>query len=129
MHLQYITKIIAQAAGWKEQGMSQKNEVCFEIEGDITLNIHCPGGDYVFLYGKLMHLPPQGQAMQEICSKVAGIALGTCKKMQSSVSICDNSIMIALNMSNITSEYVVKEKAKIFLNELVWWKKQLALLN
>ncbi len=128
MHLQHVTDTIKNVTGWNEANIENAGIISFELEGDITLNIHCPGGEYVFLYSTLASLPEDEYLMQEACHNLAKVTLGTCKKMRSSISISDNSIILSLDVSNVHESADIIMKAKIFLNELAWWKKQLGLL-
>ncbi len=125
MHFEYVIKTIQNATGWNKPSSLAQGIISFELENDLVLSIHNPGGDHVFLYSELVTLPHNIQNSQELCQKIAMLALGTCKKMRSTVSLKMNVVMLHLDISETNTSNDIIQKAKVFLNELAWWKKQI----
>ncbi len=127
MHLQFVADTIANNLGQFKH--TAEDEVIFTMEDGLSLHVYCPGGDYVFIYGKLLTLPATPYESQEICRKIASYTLIACKKMQSCICLENNILLIYMNLSEHRESVEIAQKTEEFIAEFSWWKEQITEFN
>lgn len=126
--LQPTADIITRAAGWKQAVPDDDGVFRFFLEDGLDFELFSPEHSTGILLAVLDSVPAQNdEQTEDVIRRMAALAAGCMKKRRSVLSIGERGFELyrTFRLADV-SESALTAEVRDFLNDLAWWKKQLA---
>ncbi len=127
--LQKAADMITAKAGWPTVSADNDGRCRFSLDGGLDFELFSPDGRTGIFLSEISAAPDisSPRAAEEM-ERIAALSAGVLKKRLSVLSISESN---AFELSRSfplaqSSEQEIIDHAKDFLNDLAWWKRQLA---
>lgn len=126
--LQPTADLITRAAGWKQAVPDNDGTFRFSLEDGLDFELFSPENSTGILFAVLESIPAQNdEQAEDVIRRMAALAAGSLKTRRSVFSIGERGFELyrTFRLADI-SESTLTAEVRDFLNDLAWWKKQLA---
>ncbi len=125
--LQEAVDAVTSTAGWKQASPDAGGVYHFRLQGNLDMDILSPDGRNCILRGDLGSLPEDAIEAEKLLQKCAGRVVGSCRKRRSVLSLQDGRLVLyRIVRMNASDPGTVAREAEGFLNDLAWWRSQVA---
>ena len=126
--LQQSADIITRAAGWKKASPDTNGTFRFSLEGGLDFEMFSPENKTGILFAVIKEIQEGGASLtDDELQRLGALAAGSLKKRRSICSLGQQGIELYRTFPlQGTSDQTLLTEVQDFLNDLAWWKQQLA---
>ena len=126
--LQQLAETMTAAAGWKSPAPGDDGTFRFSLEGGLDFALLTPDNRTGIFLADLGEAPEKGSLPgDEETKRLASVAASSLKKRRSSFAVAGARLELSRTFSlQDISDRELTEIARDFINDLAWWKAQVA---
>lgn len=124
--LQKVAAAISKSAGWQVVVPDADGVVRFAMKDGLDMELFSLDGRTAVFRSEIRPLLQHELASAQLLQKAAQLAVGAMKKRSSVLSLGEQRLLLHATLNLDSPDDLFSETAKHFLNDLAWWRAQLA---